>query len=808
MTTDQSMPFFAREKEYLKLFAFNKQGEVQEEQISPFPLPTPKAACWSPDGRAVAMVDPVNGPQVVVFEKSDMTAGATLFTLPGAPKTVQSFLWSPLASIVVSLAPTGKGAQGAPEPNIHVWRRAGAGTPGSGAAAGGNYELQASFVHPKLEKDKKVVQWTLDENLCARLSPDGKIHLLDGADLSETLMELKIANVEDFAFAPLDPKDGFHARLAVFVPDSRDDLQRIVGPAEVSIIELTATQAGLHDRPSAKMSVESGQSAELLWNCAGTCLLAHCQTEVDDSGQSYYGGSRLVLMSWGGELKKDLTAEESSSNGSSVQAIQWSPVRDEFILIFGFQPAKASLYMWNEATKKVQLKKVLLEKAHRNTIRFNSFGSLVALAGFGNLAGGMDFFGCDEQQGFVHVASGTANCTVNAEWAADGRHFLTAVVAPRMRVDNGITVWNALNGSQVAELQFEELFDAQWQPEPGNTRTDISAAEIEDASKEDTKVSSEAAATKKAAYRPPRARGDSANMVAQMMKGEIAAPENDDRRSRKPRQQRPREEEHEEEGYEQPPDSQPPSQRPPPPPEAPAPPPPPQAPGRNAAETQQAVQAAQARAQAEAEARAAAEAQFRAQVEREQREQREREAAAQIATMNASAGRGYPNAGQQQQQRQPLPQGQQQAQQQAAQAQAQAQAQQQRAQQQKAQQLQQQQLQQAQQMQQKAEQMAAQHRAQVQQQQQQQQRAAAEMQSHGAKMQCPTNGWQYVDPKGQIQGPFTLLEMQQWYYMNYFRPELPMRCCPTDSFVEFSSLFPHPSVPFQSYPKRPQQTRR
>ena len=26
----------------------------------------------------------------------------------------------------------------------------------------------------------------------------------------------------------------------------------------------------------------------------------------------------------------------------------------------------------------------------------------------------------------------------------------------------------------------------------------------------------------------------------------------------------------------------------------------------------------------------------------------------------------------------------------------------------------------------------------------------------------PTPGWQYIDPKNQIQGPFSLLEMQQW----------------------------------------------
>jgi hypothetical protein len=59
-----------------------------------------------------------------------------------------------------------------------------------------------------------------------------------------------------------------------------------------------------------------------------------------------------------------------------------------------------------------------------------------------------------------------------------------------------------------------------------------------------------------------------------------------------------------------------------------------------------------------------------------------------------------------------------------------------------------------------------------------------------------------MDPKGVIQGPFTLLEMQLWHSMGYFRPELRMRCNPNDAFVEFSNLFPHPMVPFESYPRR------
>jgi hypothetical protein len=75
--------------------------------------------------------------------------------------------------------------------------------------------------------------------------------------------------------------------------------------------------------------------------------IAHCQTEVDETGQSYYGGSRLafmllaflvegrvgrvtpsplspsrcvlsVLRSQGGEVKKDITDEECQ--GGCVQA--------------------------------------------------------------------------------------------------------------------------------------------------------------------------------------------------------------------------------------------------------------------------------------------------------------------------------------------------------------------------------------------------------------------------------------------------------------------------------------------------------
>ncbi|CAJ1388803.1 unnamed protein product [Effrenium voratum] len=72
---------------------------------------------------------------------------------------------------------------------------------------------------------------------------------------------------------------------------------------------------------------------------------------------------------------------------------------------------------------------------------------------------------------------------------------------------------------------------------------------------------------------------------------------------------------------------------------------------------------------------------------------------------------------------------------------------------------------------------------------------------------CPSHGWQYLDPKGNVQGPFSLPDMQNWNNKGYFRADLLMRCHPKDSFVPLAALFPAPLVPFQSHPRRPRRPR-
>merc|ERR1719460_1484201 len=111
----------------------------------------------------------------------------------------------------------------------------------------------------------------------------------DGSDLAGTpLLEMKFEHAaENFSFAPLSrARAPLKARLAVFVPDVRDDMQRVVAPGELTIWEIhdVPGREQLQLQKKALVHVSSGQNAELKWNSTGTAIIAHCTTEVDETG--------------------------------------------------------------------------------------------------------------------------------------------------------------------------------------------------------------------------------------------------------------------------------------------------------------------------------------------------------------------------------------------------------------------------------------------------------------------------------------------------------------------------------------------
>ena len=74
-----------------------------------------------------------------------------------------------------------------------------------------------------------------------------------------------------------------------------------------------------------------------------------------------------------------------------------------------------------------------------NFISFNPQGRLIALAGFGNLAGKIEIF---DRRTLAKVSTIEAPNTSYCEWSPDGRFLLTATLSPRLRVDNGIKIWH------------------------------------------------------------------------------------------------------------------------------------------------------------------------------------------------------------------------------------------------------------------------------------------------------------------------------------------------------------------------------
>ena len=147
--------------------------------------------------------------------------------------------------------------------------------------------------------------------------------------------------------------------------------------------------------------------------------------------------------------------------------------------------------------------------APHNFISFSPQGRLIALAGFGNLAGKIDIF---DRRVLGKVCTIDAPNTSHCEWSPDGRFLLTATLSPRLRVDNGIKIWHC-TGPLVHIQPIEELYQASWRPIAPDHIPSIGQA-LPQAPAPSASVRDNAEAVKQmtpskpaGAYRPPGARG-------------------------------------------------------------------------------------------------------------------------------------------------------------------------------------------------------------------------------------------------------------------------------------------------------------
>jgi translation initiation factor 2A len=268
------------------------------------------------------------------------------------------------------------------------------------------------------------------------------------------------------------------ARLAVFIGE------RNGSPASIRLFNLPNLTS-----PIAMKSFFKADQISFHWHPTGSHLLLLAQTDIDKTGKSYYGESHLVFLSCDGKFdclvrlgRRFLCALNFVNyfldKEGPIYDMAWRPGAQEFVVLYGFMPAKATLF--NGRCEPI----FVFDNGPKNTARFNQQGNLLVLAGYGNLAGQTDIYCIASQSKNIttplpirgaaqncatvvkHLVGFQAANTTTISWSHTGRHLLLATLSPRLRVDNGIQLWHYHGGAPVYRLALKELNQSEWLVRP------------------------------------------------------------------------------------------------------------------------------------------------------------------------------------------------------------------------------------------------------------------------------------------------------------------------------------------------------
>ncbi|KDR82120.1 hypothetical protein GALMADRAFT_135484 [Galerina marginata CBS 339.88] len=281
------------------------------------------------------------------------------------------------------------------------------------------------------------LQYTISESHAIRLV-SSEIQVFRSSDWSKGIVDkLKVEGSTSVSLSP-----GLNPSIAVFVAEKNG------APASIKIYSLSA----LNSPPTCQKTFFKADRAQIKWNTLGTQVLLLTQTEVDNSNKSYYGETGMYLLSAAGNFDCRVTLDKEGP----IHDFAWSPNSKEFGVVYGYMPAKTMLF-----DQRVRTLHDFGSSPH-NFISFNPQGRLIALAGFGNLAGKIEII---DRRTLGKVCTIDAPNTSYCEWSPDGRFLLTATLSPRLRVDNGVKIWHCSGPLLHAQLT-DELYQTSWRPTP------------------------------------------------------------------------------------------------------------------------------------------------------------------------------------------------------------------------------------------------------------------------------------------------------------------------------------------------------
>jgi translation initiation factor 2A len=428
---------------------------------------------YDQNGQFVCVIPERDFPSVV-----NVGTGAKMFDMNISD--VQKAEFSPFGTFLVTWSMAVKGTATDSVPNLRIFN----------VATG---ELVIGFSHKTYRND--LIQWAQNDSLCFR-QVSNEVHIFNTANLSGKEVTAKVIHPGFTQFKIVKSESEDKINVAVFNPEAGGK------PARVTLYALHLSSMSV-EGPLNSRTIFGASEAILMWNKSGNSLLIHSQSDIDSSSASYYGATGLYLI----HTKSDLSIKVEQTKEGPVHAVQWSPLGDKFVVSAGNMPCHSTMY--NEKGEPIYQ----FGAAHRNVVAWAPHGRFLCLAGFGNLAGEMDFYDIIRLK---KLGSNLSHCATTFQWSPDSRYFMTASLAPRMNVDNCFKIFKYNGIGPIAQENFEKAFDCYWKPIPASIYPDRPPSPLkrkEDGSPVVATVPQKAAIPAAAPYRPPRSTGELSNFM-------------------------------------------------------------------------------------------------------------------------------------------------------------------------------------------------------------------------------------------------------------------------------------------------------